>query len=200
MRLRAGFASGRGLLPGSSRFVGQGGRRSRGRGSHRAADGVILPARKRGSLRLFREPPADAASFNVAPDRRFARFAIKPEPSREPLVCKSVAFSRPASDAAISVFMGGRAHHRTAAPTAPEEERPTGAQPRPPIRLRQAAKGMIDTVPARAMTCRCRAGGWKQAKRKGPEAAPRSLDEALAAPTRRYALRRARFTPEGRPE
>lgn len=147
------------VAPGSSRFVSQGGRRSRGRGSHGAADGVILPARMRDSLCLLRETPADAASFNVAPGRRFARFAIKPEPSREPLVCKSVAFSRPASDAAISVFMGGRARHRTAAPTAPEEERPTGAQPRPPIRLRQAAKGMIDTVPARAMTCRCRAGG-----------------------------------------
>ena len=92
---RGGFASGgRGLLPGSSRFVGQGGRRSRGRGSHRTADGMILPARKRGSLRLFREPPVDAASFNVAPGRRFARFAIKPEPSREPLVFANPSRSR----------------------------------------------------------------------------------------------------------
>ncbi len=85
---------------GSSRFVSQGRRRSRGRGSRGAADAVILPARKRGSLRLFREPPANAASINVAPGRRFVRFKIEPEPSRELPVCKSVAvpFTCPAPE------------------------------------------------------------------------------------------------------
>ena len=125
-----------GLLPGSSRFVGHGGRRCRGRGSHRAGDGVVLPARKNGSLRLSWESPADAASFNVAPGRRFARFTIKPEPFREPLVCKSaaVAFSRPASDAAIGVFMGGRARHRDGgAYGARRGTADRSAQPRPSI-------------------------------------------------------------------